>query len=491
MKMSSTDVYPVRVDASLDAPLSRWLWLVKWLLVIPHYVVLAFLWAGFVVLSAVAWVAILVTGRYPRGIFEFNVGVLRWTWRVQYYAIGAFGTDRYPPFTLADDPSYPAHLEVQYPERLSRGLALVKWWLLAIPQYIIVALFTGGGLWLGWRAGFSSGSWGGIGLIGIMAVVAAVMLAVTGRYPGQIFDFVLGLNRWVLRVAGYAGLMTDRYPPFRLDMGGHDPGTLTLPASAQPRQAGYGGQAGDPAGPGGAATARIVSVIAGAVLVLLSLGLLGAGGTALWAQAQRHGGYVDLGTARYGTPGYALASDKVEMHMASGGWGPGSPLAGDAASALIGTVRIKVTPAVGGPIFVGIAPAAAAERYLSGVSYATVTGTTDHHGTYTGHAGSAPAVRPAMAGIWTAQASGPGTQTLIWTAKSGNWMVVVMNADGSHPVSVQVNGAATLPALPWIATGLLIAGFAFLAGGALLIAIPLRRAPRPQDPRLDERGQRV
>jgi hypothetical protein len=70
-------------------------------------------------------------------------------------------------------------------------------------------------------------------------------------------------------------------------------------------------------------------------------------------------------------------------------------------------------------------------------------------------------------------------------------MVVVMNADGSHPVSVQVNGAATLPALPWIATGLLIAGFAFLAGGALLIAIPLRRAPRPQDPRLDERGQRV
>jgi len=227
--MAAAQAYPVRVDASLDAPLSRWLWLVKWILVIPHYIVLAFLWLAFVVLSVAAMVAIVVTGRYPRAIFEFNVGVLRWTWRVQYYAIGAFGTDRYPPFTLADDPSYPAHLEVEYPQRLSRGLALVKWWLLAIPQYIIVALFTGGGLWLGWRLGYQDGSWGGIGLIGIVAVIAAVMLLVTGRYPDQVFDFVLGMNRWVLRVAGYAGLMTDKYPPFRLDMGGEDPGTLAAP----------------------------------------------------------------------------------------------------------------------------------------------------------------------------------------------------------------------------------------------------------------------
>ena len=467
--MAATQSYPVRVDASLDAPLSRWLWLVKWVLVIPHYVVLAFLWVAFVVLSVVAMVAIVVTGRYPRAIFEFNVGVLRWTWRVQYYSIGAFGTDRYPPFTLADDPSYPAHLEVEYPGRLSRGLALVKWWLLAIPQYIIVGVFTGSGLWFAWQYGEQQNSWAGLGLIGILAVIAAVVLLVTGRYPEQIFDFVLGMNRWVLRVAGYAGLMTDQYPPFRLDMGGHDAGTLTLPPSPGSSPRDLPGAADlrppSPQGPGGWTGSRIVSAVAGAVLVLCSVGLFGGSGVALWAQANRHGGYADLGTASYSVPGYAIASDTIGLHLATG-----------AVSDLVGTVRIQVTQVSGtAPAFVGIAPADAAARYLAGVDYATVRGAAGHHGTYTEHAGSAPAVPPRQAGIWNAQAAGPGTQTLTWAVRSGDWMVVAMNADGSRPVSLQVNVAATLPALPWIATGLLIGGIIFLIGGILLIAVPLRR----------------
>jgi len=468
--VAAAQAYPVRVDASLDAPLSRWLWLVKWVLVIPHYIVLAFLWVAFVVLSAAAMVAIVVTGRYPRAIFEFNVGVLRWTWRVQYYAIGAFGTDRYPPFTLADDPSYPAHLEVEYPERLSRGLALVKWWLLAIPQYIIVGVFTGSGLWAAWQLGGHDSGWGGSGLIGLLAVIAAVVLLVTGRYPEQIYDFVLGMNRWVLRVAGYAGLMTDKYPPFRLDMGGHDPGTLTLPpapgSAVEDTPGGTDLRQAHPRGPSGWTGGRIVAAVAGAVLVLCSVGLLGGGSVALWAQANRHGGYADLATASYSVPGYALASDTIGLHLDTG-----------AASGLIGTVRIRVTPVSGtGPAFAGIAPAAAAARYLAGVDYATVRGAAGHRGTYTEHAGSAPAVPPGQAGIWTAHAAGPGTQTLTWAVRSGDWTVIAMNADASRPVAMTVNVAATLPALPWIATGLLIGGIIVLAGGVLLIVVPVRRA---------------
>ncbi|MFF9807353.1 DUF4389 domain-containing protein [Streptomyces coeruleorubidus] len=209
---------PVTLEASLDARLSRWLWLVKWLLAVPHYIVLCFLWIAFVLVSFVAFFAILFTARYPRALFDFNVGVLRWNWRVTYYAHTALGTDRYPPFTLSDVPDYPARFDVAYPERLSRGLVLVKWWLLAIPQYIVVAMFVGGG-W-GWGEG---DGWQGSGLMPFLSLVAVVVLLFTARYPRHLFDFLIGLARWCARVTAYAALMTDRYPPFRLDMGGQEP----------------------------------------------------------------------------------------------------------------------------------------------------------------------------------------------------------------------------------------------------------------------------
>jgi hypothetical protein len=223
--------YPAVLTARLDEPLSRGLWLVKWLLAIPHLIVLALLWAAFVVMTVVAWFAVLITGRYPRSIFEFNLGVLRWTWRVSYYSYGALGTDRYPPFSLDAEPDYPATLDVAYPGEQSRLTAFARL-VLAFPHLLIIGVFVGGGAYWIDQIGMWHFTSPWSGLIGLLTLVAAVALLFTGRYPRGLFDLIVGLNRWVLRVVAYAALMTDEYPPFRFDGGGDEPQHApTAPAS--------------------------------------------------------------------------------------------------------------------------------------------------------------------------------------------------------------------------------------------------------------------
>ena len=202
--MANQSVYPVSVEGELSEDLSRWLWLVKWILIIPHLVVLFFLWIAFIAITVVAFFAIVFTGKYPRGMFGFNVGVLRWTWRVGFYSYSALGTDKYPPFSL-ESRDYPANLEVEYPESLSRGLVFVKSWLLAIPHYIVMAFLSGG-----------AGSGGGGSLKGLLVIFAAIVLLFRGRYPQDIYNLIIGFNRWSFRVLAYAALMRDDYPPFRL-----------------------------------------------------------------------------------------------------------------------------------------------------------------------------------------------------------------------------------------------------------------------------------
>jgi hypothetical protein len=124
---------------------------------------------------------------------------MRWSWRVGFYCVAAMGTDKYPPFSLDPDPNYPADLDVQYAERLSRWKVLVKWFL-AIPHWIIVGIFTGG------RSG----------LIGLLALVSVIILLFTGKYPAELFKIIIGMNRWTYRVFAYV-MMRDEYPPFRLD----------------------------------------------------------------------------------------------------------------------------------------------------------------------------------------------------------------------------------------------------------------------------------
>lgn len=529
---SHPHVYPVHLEAVGDPVVSRWLWLVKWLLAIPHLVVLTFLWIAFGVLSIVAFFAILFTGRYPRAVFDFNVGVLRWTWRVSYYTYGALATDRYPPFTLDEVEDYPTHLQIDYPEHLSRGLVLVKWWLLAIPHYIVVGLLVGGGTWVAtadqeWRYVSYSG------LVSILVIVAAVILAFTGSYPRPLYDLLLGLNRWVLRVAAYVALMTDQYPPFRLDMGPHEPeGAITVgareagpatgagpapaaggavpfaenpgapPVSQQPfapepfapqpgasfaQQAGaqmpveqppYAppppGAGGPPAGPGqtphsGWTAGRVISVIAGVVVGVMGLaGVVGGAALLVVDQGVRDGGFVTTPAQTVQSGGYAVVLGDVRID--AGGTDQALP------GRIIGEVRLRVTPTrAEPPLFVGIAREEDVAAYLGNVAR-TIPG----QGSLADEqlSGGAPVVPPAALDIWVAEASGPGAQELRWTPRDGRWSAVVMNADGSGGVAAEIEFGAELPWLGPAGVGVLVFGFVLLAVGVVLVAVGVARASR-------------
>lgn len=472
--------YPVRVDADLDPGLSRGLWLVKWLLAIPHYIVLAFLWVAFAVLSIVAFFAILFTGRYPRPIFDFNVGVMRWSWRVSFYSYGALGTDRYPPFTLAEVPDYPAHLEVDFPDHLSRGLVLVKWWLLAIPHYLIVALFAGGVMY-GLR-GADDDRWVSISVIGVLVLVAAIMLLFTGRYPQQIFDLVLGLNRWVLRVAGYVALMTDEYPPFRLDMGGHEPppptGTAVQAPGSPPSVPAAGPATGPvtapaplaPPPPRGWTTGRIVSVVAGSVLVLAGLGFAGAGATlALVGAADRDDGFVMSPGIDMTTDSFAITSQDARITTEGApDWVP---------ERILGDVRVTAESESGGPLFIGVARSADVAAYLDGVGHDVFRELRDGDAVLEGTAGGAPQAPPGKQTFWAAQATGTDAM-LDWEPDEGSWTFVLMRADGSAGLDTQVATGAELPVLDAVVAVLLVLAGLTLLAGALLIAVPVRNASR-------------
>jgi Domain of unknown function (DUF4389) len=460
--------YPVRIEGELDAGVSRWLWLVKWLLAIPHYIVLAFLWLTLFVLTVIAFFAILFTGRYPRGIFDFNVGVLRWTWRVAFYSYAALGTDRYPPFTLDDVPDYPARLEVEYAERLSRGLVLVKWWLLAIPHYIVVGIFLGGGTYAAARIGDYDRVWGvgyHTGLIGVLVFFVGVALLFTTRYPRGLYDFVVGLDRWVARVAAYVLLMRDEYPPFRLDQGGRDAGGAV--GEAAPTATALE----EPAAPtderrGGGTAGKVVLIVVGVIAGLFAFAFL-VGGCALVAvdQTQRDDdGFLMSPSVEFQTPTYAIVSETADLDTQGAEW---------ALDTFLGTVRIRSESVR--PVFVGIGPAAAVDHYLADVEHDEVSDFGDRHPNYSQRTGGAPEAPPESQRFWVASATGAGKQTVDWDPRDGHWRAVVMNADASRGVSSDMSIGAELDSVLWIGIGLLGLGVLFAAGSALSITAAVRR----------------
>ena len=184
--------YVATYDVAYEEEYNRWLPLVKWLLAIPHYIALFFLGIAAYVVLFIGFFAVLFTGEWPRGMFDFLVGVLRWASRVYAYVL--FQTDEYPPFSLEDDPNYPVRVHVEYPEAgVARWRPLVSW-LLVIPYSIcaFVIFFVAE----------------------ICAFLAFFTILFTKKYPRGLFDVVTVGLRWLVRDNVYRFWMTEQYPPF-------------------------------------------------------------------------------------------------------------------------------------------------------------------------------------------------------------------------------------------------------------------------------------
>ena len=219
---------------------------------------------------------------------------------------------------------------------------------------------------------------------------------------------------------------------------------------------------------------RVTALVIGGLLVLVSLVLLGAGGTALWAdRTQRDGGYATTDAHDFSSEGSALATEPTDLGSAGVGWlySPG----------LLDKIRIRVTPTSSSSrLFVGIGRSSDVDRYLSGVGHTVISDFwTDKVENVVGSGTPGP---PVQQGFWSASTSGTGEQSLVWDPADGTWTVVVMNADGRAEVDVATDLGAKVPALPWIALGVLLTGAIFLTGGALLIAGALShgRTPPPK-----------
>ncbi|HEU5108796.1 MAG TPA: DUF4389 domain-containing protein [Micromonosporaceae bacterium] len=464
--------YPLSVRADRTALPGRWLWLVKWLLLLPHYLVLAVLWVAFVAVTAVAYVMVLFTGRYPPAIHGFATGVLRWTWRVGFYGYSVLGTDRYPPFTLAERPDYPAGLTVEPPRRLPRWLPLVAW-LLALPHLLILAAMAGAA-WVAWEApGADQGGVVALSVIGVAVLIAAVALLFTGRYPTGLYDLLAGLSRWWLRVVAYVTLLTGAYPPFRLDQGERepapDPDRGPVVAGPDPVHPFMPATATRPDPPGPARSDRtavhVVSLLAGVLLFLVGGGIAAAGGAVLAVNADREDGYVSSATVRVESETAVVTAEGIRLD-GGGRW------ALDAA----GVDGARLTVVSDRAVFVGVAEQSDLDRWLGDTGYDELVQPAAGVGAELSRSGGQirPVAPPADQSFWIASASGTDVVTLDWSLADmdeGTYALVLANADGSTAVTATARASVTLPDLAPFGFVLLGIGVLLALVGVMLVYI--------------------
>lgn len=339
---------------------------------------------------------------------------------------------------------------------------------------MIAGVFIGGAGAGGWTA--STRSWGGatwFGLIGLLVLVAVIVLLFRGEYPHSIFDFVLGLNRWVLRVVAYTAVMTPEYPPFRVDAGEEEAGGRLTVAHPSVRSTASSGV------PGGSRVAerpamrwgvgRVAFVVLASITILIGIAAIAAGATGVVLdQTQRDSSsYVMTSASRYSTRTHAIVSASYRGGT-SDGWLVGRDL--------LGTVRLRVDSTR--PVFIGIGPESAVHTYLASVAHAQGATFTARSADFRVHTGGAPSSPPVAQPFWSASAVGAGERTLNWTPQSGNWRLVLMNADGSSGVSADVSVGARFPDLLTVGVAVLGCGILLvsLSGGAICLAVGRSRS---------------
>jgi len=209
-------------------------------------------------------------------------------------------------------------------------------------------------------------------------------------------------------------------------------------------------------------------VVTGSLFALVALGLLVAGGVLFGISATRSDpdGYLISSNFELSTDSHALTSEQLDLGAIRNDWLPASWLA---------TVRVSALPLGDGPVFVGIAEEADIGAYMANVAHSEVMWNSDDDPTYIPREGQKAPGLPSEQDFWAASAEGTDRQSVHWDVEEGQWTVLIMNADATPDVSVDVSAAVKTPWLMIVAVALLVGGILCLVTGAVLVFSGTRR----------------